>query len=89
MKLGQVKLNQPHKPLLPWGGETPHDIEEVEKALFRIFLTDEGKILWAYLKQTVIENHSVESDITKIHIQNGKRILAMHLKSLANRQLEK
>ncbi|MGB1361055.1 MAG: hypothetical protein ACPG8V_02960 [Alphaproteobacteria bacterium] len=73
---------------LAWAGDNkPYELEEVEKALFKIFSSDEGKILWSYLKHTVIENYSQEMDTNKIHMHNGKRILVMHLKQLAQRQV--
>jgi len=72
---------------LPWGNDKMPEYDDIEKALFKIFTSKDGKILWQYLKHTIIENNSQETDPIKIHMNNGKKILVMHLRNLAQRQV--
>jgi len=72
---------------LPWGNDKIPEYDDLEKALFRIFTSKDGEVLWQYLKNTIIENSSQETDPIKIYMNNGKKILVMHLKNLAKRQV--
>ncbi|MFL2659600.1 MAG: hypothetical protein ACJ0GZ_01290 [Alphaproteobacteria bacterium] len=72
---------------LPWGNDKIPEYDDIEKALFKIFTSKDGEILWQYLKHTIIENNSQETDPIKIHMNNGKKILVMHLRNLAQRQV--
>ena len=73
--------------VLPWADEgVREDVETLEKSVYRLFATAEGSVLWHYLQRTIL-NTAVAGDDTKstLEYMNGKRALALHLKSLATR----
>ncbi len=74
--------------LMPW--DMPeYPLGEVERAMFKVFSTTEGHILWAYLHKNILtsvvhDTDSVDADRAMI-AHNGKRALVLHLRQMADR----
>lgn len=68
--------------LMPW--DTPvYEMSEVDKAIFKIFATTEGHILWTYLQKNIVQSPPVDGESLEKH--NGKVCLALHLRRMADR----
>lgn len=68
--------------LMPW--DMPeYEVAEVEKALFKIFSTTDGHIVWAYLHKNILTPATHNTD--SLHHDNGKRALVNHLRHMADR----
>ena len=77
-----------HSPVpLPWAQDNKtQNVQDLEKAIYKVFSSPEGNILWNHLQRTVLDTALAGNDSKEyLHHMNGKRSLVLHLRNLANR----
>ena len=75
---------------LAWSKEQQtYKTVDLEKAVYRIFSSKDGHILWAYLKCSILDTVAgTDASLATLSAINAKRHLILMLKNIANRGKE-
>lgn len=68
-------------------GQPPPDTQAIPKAVARIFRSDDGKLLFAYLRRELMHIVEPGSETSALHELNGRRRFALEILNMTDADL--